>query len=353
MERIAIIDWSGVANRGWHTVKNQKGWAFPTEIEEGRTRIAKLILALKHSVGWDRAYFAMDKRDENRKYFRHYILDEWYQKSVRHAICGEHLWILIDGVWVRPDENGKPIKLTKKLMKELGDLREVEPTEIDEQYRRLVPYYKHSRDSKLWPYETDEVDARKMWGGLADAVAPLVNAKPIRVPGYEADDIAAFFADLATRKSQLVFITADRDWCQLLLRPDTSMFDLHKGVPFEMSQDGIRALTREKIICGDSGDCIPPTLTEDGTRITASKLDTRRPTAETLERNKKLIELRGNPDLRAPITQQAKAELEAKYSWLDLGISDIEREWLEDVAAINTLTTMWSENVFVPVDLGV
>ena len=351
MQRIAVIDWGGVANRAWHTIKSQKGWVFPTELEEGRTRIAKLIYSLRASIGWDKAYFAMDRRDENRKYWRHYLLEEWYARSIKQAMCGEHLWVFIDGVWMRPGDDGKPVKLTKKLMKELGDdLREVEATELEESYVKLTPYYKHTRDKRQWAYETDEVIVRKMWGGMADSVAPLVDAKVIRCPGFEADDIAAGFADLEGRSSHIVFITVDSDWQQLLLRPETSLFNLNTGSYVEKEKAVIEAELKEKVICGDIGDCVPPCLDEAGNRITASKLGVLEPTPETKERNIKLVQLLGKQH-KQMIIDASKKQIPSDATWESLGISKIEREWLDDNNAIKKLTEMWSEGQFVPTEI--
>lgn len=350
MKRTAIIDWSGVCNRAWHTIKNRNGWTSQSELEEGRTRIARFMYALKSSIGWDQCFLALDRRDDNKKYWRHYTLDEWYSKSVKRAMCGEHLWAFVDGEWVRND-NGKKAKLTQKAIKEFGDFREVEPSELDETLDIFFGY-KFSRANRQWAYETEEATVRKMWGGMADAIAPLIGAKTIRIPGYEADDIAAQFADLKGRQGELVFVGGDSDWTQLILRPNCQFFRIDKGAYVEQSADEIKADLRLKVLTGDTSDCIPPTLTEDGKRITPAKIDELKPSAETLERNKKLIVLNGNAELEALMRQAIKDQRPHDGVTLDsLGVTAIEREWLDEKSAIDKLYAMWSEGVFVPVDI--
>lgn len=349
MAKIAVIDWSGVAHRAWHTLASKAGWTFPTELEEGRTRIAKYIAALHSAIGWDKAYIAVDRKKDG-EYWREQLFRDWYARSVKYGAVGNVRMICIDGVWWMRDEEMNAVKVTKKW---LGK-REIEAPLEGESYPELdalIPTYKGNRKGGIWKYETPEDEVRKMWGGMADAVAPLVNAQVIRIPGFEADDISASLVMHPGRTNEIILVSGDRDWQQLCIQPSVKMFYLYDGSWVEKEADELKAELREKVYCGDSGDNIPCVISADGKRCTPGEYAKGfEADPASLEKNKALIVLKKNIEM-SELSAAIKAAKKIETTWNALGVTDYELNWLRERAAVEQLTKMWSEGSLVPVEI--
>ena len=370
MSKIAVVDWSFVCFHTWQSLPTRKiPWTRPTEAEEGIHRICEWIYALQVEHAWDKLIIAKDTPG----YWRHEALADWHRKIPRFVAPDGKFYVLYNGalsgvVKETLEEGGFGAAFTKldaKQEKALLPTLTVLENWPEDMPEPAWPRYKGNRKKEeTWACETPLETYYTIRDRLADRVARLVNGKVIAVKGAEADDVAAVVATM--NQHQVVLITGDGDWRQLLLRGEhVRMHDLYHGSRVEMGPAVAEEIRRDfiiKLVGGDSGDNIKgcPRLDRKGRSCLAKdgvrKLLESTPYSEIpklldplyLKKNRMMMSLsqREIPpyiwdgilaELRAP----AKEFTGIPWTWEQLGLSDRERERIEVTGGAARIFSQW------------
>lgn len=129
----------------------------------------------------------------------------------------------------------------------------------------LLPEYKSKREDD--PKKVAMREAYREQRPIIGKMLKLVGIKQMVSSTHEADDLAGLFVKTlgANPDNEIVLITGDQDWLQLL-RPNVSWYDPRndgKWVTFKTFTDKTGFLTPEaflqgKALAGDTSDTIPP-----------------------------------------------------------------------------------------------
>lgn len=118
--------------------------------------------------------------------------------------------------------------------------------------------YKGNRGKQPWKFRMLKSEWESEMSLLQSQLANAVGARVVRVPGWEADDVAGVLA--VSNDTPMVLVSSDSDWAQLA-GPLVTVVNLHneKHDPCDI---------RVKLISGDPGDSIPgvPKLLKNGLR---------------------------------------------------------------------------------------
>ena len=360
-----IVDVSNLAYMALHSIDSNANsggaWTTPDIESEFTKRLALSLYSTVCEHDAELTIFAMDKKKDG-EYWRDSILKEWNDKHIQYFKAGDRFAQRRNGLDYFEDRT----KVTKKWLKETKtELEPCKTSEIPSDTLLLmeanIDGYKGSRSRQTWAYELPRDTFAKLIGGVSNYVASVMSDRVsvARVEGFEADDIAATLALSKSRYTDTVLVTKDSDWKQICRNPVVRFFSLNSKdkelIGFEpISPEQAEADLEHKILVGDSSDTIPPCLTDDGVRITPTKIGKEgfEPSDETYERNETLIRLDFNPSLLGAIFhyQDNVWQPTPEATWNKIRISDVELERVKFNASLNGVFSSWNSGYVVPLN---
>ena len=252
-KRVMIVDVGAVSK--WAAFSMLSGGEpimMQSAAQEAIRRFSKLVYCEAKIHRADITIFAMDRKP----YWRSIWLAEWYRQNAESQEINESISLLrYDNTTYRIDGETP----TKLKVGELVDLPD-KWTPCSEKHVPYLPRYKGNREGKAWPLK--DLPPEQLDQAITSAVKGLaarLNGIIISKVGWEADDIAGVYvAEAPAYVDQIVLVTSDSDWRQLLAadhRVIVSDFRLQKNFTQEDVNEQKAAL-RAKIVGGDAGDGI-------------------------------------------------------------------------------------------------
>lgn len=371
--KIGVLDWSYLCYHVWTSLPTRKiPWTRPTEAEEGVHRICEWVYALYLEHGWDRLIIAKDTPG----YWRHEALADWHRKVPRYVGTDGKYYALYNGalmtITAEKQEDGgfdavlgKMDAKTEKALLPTLTLLDSWPDSMPEP---RWPKYKGNRHKEeSWACETTLEQYYTIRDRLADRLGRLVKGKAVSVKGAEADDIAAVVATYS--KHQVVLMSGDGDWRQLLLRGEhVRMHNLYNNSKVEFHAEIAEQVKNDlliKVIGGDAGDNIKgcPRMDRKGRACLAKdgvkKLLEKTPLSEIpatldplyLQKNRMMMHLhqREIPPFIWTGIQDALRAPEKEWStdawtWEQLGLTAKERERMEVAGGAARVFTQWKSD---------
>lgn len=126
----------------------------------------------------------------------------------------------------------------------------------------LLPSYKGNRGAT----ETDKLQRERVKSYIAKLKQELVyfGVTQIVAPEAEADDVAAYLANTYSEKTQVVLVSEDQDWVQIVLRSKKNVWLCSKRTGSVEGKDALTVLHGSldqfldvKALQGDTSDNIP------------------------------------------------------------------------------------------------
>ena len=267
-----LIDYSVMCHLSWHCMRSPNYEArTDIEISEFSRTLAGNLLYYKERFKPEEIILALDSREG---YWRHDIVKKYYEghtKIYKYFNTLEDKTKVVayglqfDGKSYVIDFFSAPKKwIIKKLTKgELSDLaqtfstkNQIKYSEAPEKILKFVPTYKGNRKTSSWDYSTTREEWHNLCEKIAYNLAYTLGAKVISTPKAEADDIAKVYSDVHSSED-MVFITTDSDWSQLLI--DTMFLKIYipsKREWLDITPEQAELDLATKIIAGDTSDNI-------------------------------------------------------------------------------------------------
>lgn len=268
MKTTIVFDQSAIAFDRWYAFPG--GTSPELEQRDFLREYAKRIYNLVLNFGASRVIFAMDSRVG---YWRTDVYRDWYLKNCSVATdVAERVWMRHDNQKYLVVADGFSEKTSKiKLKKGAADW-EFEPSDsafvpaqealldvgltegIKQHIREHLPSYKGSRKKREWGYVTTQEKWHELRHSSALIASRCFPGKCICVDRAEADDVAFELVQNRFPDEEIVLVTSDADWDQLV-GEGVTRYDFQQGktvVGWELGQ----AILREKILSGDTSDCI-------------------------------------------------------------------------------------------------
>lgn len=153
--------------------------------------------------------------------------------------------------------------LHKYLKSYKGTYQELVVALDDRKYWRkeVFPFYKAHRKKDR---ENSGLDWNSIFLYTNEILDELVEVFPhqiLKVQGAEADDIIAVLTQEFHEKEDILIISSDKDFGQLLNFPNTRQFSPSLGLHVNVLDP--QEFLKKQIICGDRGDGIPNILSSD------------------------------------------------------------------------------------------
>jgi len=265
--KIMVLDQSGLAFDRWYSIPG--GTSPELEKRDFLREYAKKLYTLVNMFQVDEVWFALDSKVG---YWRSDVYDAYYRKHCKVGVdVGERVWLFYDNakyVIAPSGFNGEHIKVKPKKDSDylgsepgatvpLGNFL-LDPEvaqELKDLAKEHAPAYKGSRKKREWVHTTSQ----SIWHELRHDSALMAHGcfpgKVIYVPRAEADDGAFEAVDMLAEGDEIVLVSADGDWDQLV-RPGVTRYDFQKQSTTEgSSQLGMESL-KVKLLGGDTSDCI-------------------------------------------------------------------------------------------------
>jgi len=295
-----LIDWSVLCHVMWHKMASPD-YEARTDIEQAEfaRNIAGAMLYYQERFEPDETILALD----GSKYWRYEVFNQFYAK---------HTQVFIEKILL-PESNQegtgtaqrgpsyqtiyymqhdkKTFRLeyhdgmekyirtklkkaeTEDMLSEVkaGNIKAVQPDKIPYQIIQMYPEYKGARKEAKWDYTTTRKEFKDMCRNIAKNLAHTFNARVILEDTAEADDIAYAYHVLHP-KEDMIFITTDTDWHQMLRTGKFLKF--YNPLKMEWVEKTSEQVAHElavKIISGDSSDGIPGLFPQEGTALIGPK----------------------------------------------------------------------------------
>lgn len=277
-----LIDYSVMCHGCWHIMKSPN-YEARTSIEKAEfaRNLAASMLEYTERFKPDEVVFAVDAKGE---YWRHVELRNHYKKHCKvfkylDLESNTEKFILThDLKMYRLDFFDGPNKwIAKKLTvkeKEEAKALKLEPVkhkDIPEDIQKFIPSYKGNRRDSAWDYATTRAEWHVLCQKILVNLASTFKAKIFEVPKAEADDIAKVYADLHPAE-EMVFITTDSDWSQLLIdKMFLKLYNPTQRAWVDKTAEQARFDLAVKIMSGDSSDNIAGIALKDANATMGKK----------------------------------------------------------------------------------
>ena len=160
--------------------------------------------------------------------------------------------------WISGPDKWVSKKLTKAEKENVPKNKElIKYEDVPEKLLKFFPSYKKGRKDASWDYETTREEWHKLCKSICNNLASVFGAKVIVADKAEADDVAKVYADM-NAANEMVFITTDSDWTQLLV--DHLFLGLFNPGKREWSTVNVTEAEHAlavKLIGGDASDAVP------------------------------------------------------------------------------------------------
>ena len=261
--RLLEVDWSSVAYHQWHSMVSKKNTGrFEIISSEDEIRVWKNLM-VGRMIRYIRLFNPKDivlslegtgviwRKSEYAKYYSEKT--KIYYDATGFYVKFDNFVYLVskntDGTFTKtkPDPL-KPIPGKEIEYSKLSDVAK-------EALRDAIPEYKGTRKKQPWKFMTPKSEFTKLRESFITDVAKIFRCKVVGHPLAEGDDIlyvATKFYE--TRYNDIVMITGDSDFMQLLDQPNFVIFD-HKKEQLVECVDPKKYL-EVKILSGDDSDNI-------------------------------------------------------------------------------------------------
>lgn len=244
--KLAILDMNAIGYSAALSTKfGTEPNLYPDLYTECRYVIAKTIYALYTELAWDQCIGALD----SKPYWREKYMADFYIANAKYSANHNKLWF--DNSYRKVTEEGLSKPLAMKDLPEITDLSDV-PTDL----QKYLPTYKGNRRGQ-WALDIPKEDISQMIIQATYELLPLMKGIGIEVKGLEADDVAAIYATHQERYSEVVLVTKDKDWMQLM-KPGVDFYDLYDSTYYVGADNTklAKEILQVKLLAGDTGDNI-------------------------------------------------------------------------------------------------
>jgi 5'-3' exonuclease len=244
------------------------------EASEFARNLAGTVLYYISRFQPDEVVFALDSR---KGYWRHEVMKDYYKKKceaftyIDPETEAEKIILKYDLKvyridWIEGPDKYVSKKLTKDEKAELDGfkLKKLPYKKVPEEIRYFYPAYKGNRRESSWDYTTTREEWHELCRKIVRNLAVTTKAKIFQVDKAEADDIAKVYAD-KNAAHDLVFVTTDSDWSQLLVdHMFLRLYNPTKRIWIDMEPKEAEYDLAKKLLCGDTSDNIPGVYLKGG-----------------------------------------------------------------------------------------
>jgi len=263
--RLVIIDWASLSYHQIHSLSSKKKKSQLMDIDTAELEIAvwrnSMLSSLTHYV---RLFNPMDiiLTLEGTNVWRNDFVKEWYNERAVVYYDANGYWLQFDNFILRftKDVSGDIIcekmdpvndivnlPKNKKLVKDF-------PDRLQKMFWKHLPGYKaHRSKNDNWDFVVDKKYWKQYKEDFAVEMSNVFRAHCIGDAEAEGDDIAYIALNHLTEKyDDIILITCDSDWNQMMINPKVSIFN-HRYeefvvCPYPAHYIGV------KVLSGDKGD---------------------------------------------------------------------------------------------------
>ena len=261
--RLLEVDWSSVAYHQWHSMVSKKNAGrFEIITSEDEIRVWKNLMVGK-MMRYIRLFNPKDivfSLEGSGVIWRKTEYAKYYSTKTKIYYDSTGFYVKFDNFvyLVSKSTDGTFIKTKLDPMKPIPG-KEIEYSKLSitakEALRDVIPEYKGTRKKQPWKFITPKAEWVKIREEFVYDVAKIFRAKVVGHPLAEGDDILYVSTKFnETRYSDIVMVTGDSDFMQLLDQPNFVIFDHRKEQIVECVDP--KKYLEVKILSGDDSDNI-------------------------------------------------------------------------------------------------
>jgi len=181
------------------------------------------------------------------------------------AAVGKHTNVVIEESMIRHMTLNTIRTLRHKFKYEDADFVICSDSTVGNWRREYFPNYKCRRRKSRDKSDVDWPAIYSAMDNIRDEIRDNFPYTYVQVDGCEADDIIGVLANYVGRHMPVTIISGDKDFRQLLTRPDIKIYDPGKKLIHRYGDFDAKEYLEEHIIGGDKDDDVPNILSDSDT----------------------------------------------------------------------------------------